>query len=156
MKEVIVMQGVSGSGKSTLAKQIAAAAKGQGHRTRVVSADHFFETPQGYKFDVSKLGEAHAECLRNFLDAIESGIHVVVVDNTNTSTVEIAPYMALAAAFGYMSKVIRVRCDPETAASRGLHGVPRRTIDAMMRRIDSERYPPWWKIEIVNGVGCKS
>lgn len=154
MKEVIVMQGASGSGKSMLAKQIAAAAKAQNQRSKIVSADHFFETPQGYRFNQAKLGEAHAACLLDFLSAAQSGVNIVIVDNTNTSVVEIAPYMALATALGYASKVIRVRCDAATAARRNLHGVPRRAVDAMMRRIDAERYPPWWRIEIVNGWGC--
>jgi adenylate kinase len=52
---VVVMSGVSGSGKSTYAEKLLEQSQGV-----KVSTDHFFMVGNEYKFDPSKLGEAHA------------------------------------------------------------------------------------------------
>lgn len=158
--KVIVLQGVSGSGKSTYGRKLAKEAEAKGAFVRTVSADNFFVALGGgtYKFDPSKLGEAHALCLRTFINAmIErwdgyfTNDSLVIVDNTNTTAVEIAPYMASAAAFGWDAEVHYVKCDPTVAAARNLHGVPEKSVRAMASRIESESFPPWWKIVPVEG-----
>jgi predicted kinase len=144
MKQVYVLQGVSGSGKSTLARRLVDLLGAV-----VVSADDYFLDPKdgSYNFDPSKLGQAHAHCFRCFLDALEAGKEVVVVDNTNTSTIEISPYMLGASACGYEAKVIRVVCPVDVAISRNIHGVPEEAIQGMASRIASNGLPPWWEVE---------
>ncbi len=73
--------------------------------------------------------------------------HTVVVDNTNTTTEEIAPYYAVARAYGYDVELVTLLVDVETAAARNAHGVPMRNIEAMHRRLDQRELPRFWKLE---------
>ena len=143
---VIVLQGVSGSGKSTYARKLANEARQSGYASRIVSADAYFEKGGTYKFDFTKLGEAHGECFRAFLENVAIGIEVVIVDNTCTRVIEIAPYMLGAQAFGYAAEVHRLVCDPKVASARNLHDVSLGSVISMDARIASERLPPWWKL----------
>ena len=147
-RRVVVLQGVSGSGKTTYGRRLAEEARESGFASRIVSADSYFEKLGGgtYKFDFTKLGEAHGECFRAFLDAVGIGIEFVIVDNTCTRVIEIAPYMLAAQAFGYEAEVHRVVCDPKVASARNLHDVPLGSVIAMDARIASEKLPPWWKL----------
>ena len=54
MKELFLLRGLPGSGKSTLAKSL------DGIH---IEADQFFMAGGEYKFDASKLKEAHNNCL---------------------------------------------------------------------------------------------
>lgn len=139
MKKVIVMRGVPGSGKSQYAR---------GTGGVVVSADDFFvRVGKGaYAFDPTKLGEAHGMCLREFVEAVQGERPLVVVDNTNTTTTEAAPYMAVAAAYGYEAEIHEIGCDPLVAAKRNVHGVPEDRVLAMAARMSEARFPPWWKV----------
>ena len=90
-KQVIIMQGISGSGKSTKAHEIAEKHSAIG--CRVVSADDLFTINGTYNFDPTLLGEAHKQCMRSFLAALQNPeVGLVIVDNTNTTLVEMAPY----------------------------------------------------------------
>lgn len=53
---IYIIRGAPGSGKTSLARQILAA-NPQGHA--IFEADDYFRTSDGYKFDASKLQEAH-------------------------------------------------------------------------------------------------
>ena len=153
-RKVIVLRGVSGSGKSTIAQRIfdAAAAKGEEQHAAIVSADQYFIDADGvYRFDPSMLGEAHGECLRTFTDlltTLDESIKeaVIIVDNTNTTTVECAPYMALASAYGWRASMVTIDIDPRKAALRNVHGVSEETVDAQFTRIkyDDAKLPPFW------------
>ena len=93
---IIVLQGVSGSGKSTAAKAAAQGFRVAGRSVAIVSADDYFmrvhvDGSTSYEFDPSKLGEAHASCFRRYLDALQTGVDVIFVDNTSTTTMEVAP-----------------------------------------------------------------
>lgn len=149
-RNVIILQGIPGSGKSHLAREIAARNPG---RTVVVSADDFFELGGGtYAFDVTKLGQAHGQCFRRFLAAINERVSTIIVDNTNTSVAEIAPYVLGGEAHGYGVEIIRVLCDPEVAAARNTHGVPPAAVVAMAGRIASCQLPPWWTVTEIPAV----
>jgi predicted kinase len=135
---VWIMQGVSGAGKSS---SIPANAK-------VVSADHYFVDKDGnYKFDPSQLGLAHAECLRLYVEALLQSNSFVVVDNTNTTVAEVAPYYALANAYGYDAVIVHIAADVGEASARNTHGVPYAGVKAQYDRIGqfSEQMPPWWQ-----------
>jgi hypothetical protein len=120
-----------------------------------VSADHFFMEEGEYKFDVTKLGEAHASCLRRFVDLVSSGSkdNTVVVDNTNTTGTEVAPYAALATAYGHELKIITIVVDPEVAHARNVHGVPLKTVKDQYKRLERSKgkFPPWWPEVVIHG-----
>jgi predicted kinase len=138
MNQVIVLRGLPGSGKSTLIER-------EFPKAVVVSADHFFINLAGkYCFDPSKIGEAHAACFRRYILLLQTiKPELVIVDNTNTSEVEIAPYMLGAAAFEYEAKVVTVSCDPKVAAARNTHGVPEEVVLKMNVSLQKP-LPPWW------------
>jgi predicted kinase len=139
--KVIVMQGLPGSGKSTWIKNNCPGAV-------VCSADHYFtdrETGE-YKFDPTKIGEAHKECLRAFLDATEAEEDLVVVDNTNLSLWEMATYIQVAAARGYTVEVVRIMADPGVCAQRNVHGVPLKTILQMADRMEQPLF--FWPCKV--------
>ncbi len=70
----------------------------------------------------------------------------VVVDNTNTTIAEIAPYAALALAYGHEMEIVYVSCDPAVAAARNIHGVSDLVIGQMVQRLRDlpASLPPWW------------
>lgn len=137
MRNVHIMQGVSGSGKTTYAGRNMPDAK-------VVSADHYFMQKGKYVFNASRLKEAHATCLLNFITFVRDGLKEIVVDNTNSTVAEIAPYYAIAEAHGYTVGVCTLVCDPRHAYERSKHGVPLSSIESMADRIRRMEPPPWW------------
>ena len=152
-RQVLITQGVSGSGKSTFARDVERRLE---RRTMVTvcSADAYFEREGEYRFDVAKLGEAHAHCFRDFCDNLSWGTNLVIVDNTSTTTMEIAPYMLAVAAANlslpeskrYTALIVRFACDLEAAARRNAHGVPLRGIQAQAGRIagfDEQNFFGW-------------
>ena len=142
---VIVMQGVPGSGKTTMAKEYIRSLP-LGETGHIVSADDYYMRDGVYRFDPSLLSKAHAYCFRRFIDIVSSTLTMnVIVDNTNTTAVEMAPYMLGASAYGYEPHYWRISCDPRKAAARNIHGVPEQVVDAQYQRMMSDNLAPWWK-----------
>jgi predicted kinase len=143
---VVIMSGVPGSGKSTYARSIAAAISAT--NAKIVSADDCFTKPNGtYDFHARDLPAAHAACLRAFNGALRdmrSSNDLLVVDNTNTTAVEIAPYYALATAYGNAVHIVTLECDPAVAAARNTHDVSLASIERMAAQIRDRRLPPYW------------
>lgn len=142
MTKVFVYSGLPGSGKSTLIKERHPGAF-------VFSADNFFMKDGEYAFDPAKIGQAHADCFRRFIECLKMGVamgsdDVVVVDNTNTTAVEISPYMLAADAFGAQAEVVTVKCDPMVAHARNTHGVPEEAQKALAAQLDERKLMPWW------------
>ena len=160
--KVIILIGISGSGKSTEAAKFPI-----GEVYSVYSADKFFMENGKYMFEGSKLSEAHGWCLREYTAAVqatsstypEDGNGSIIVDNTNTTVGEIAPYAALALAYGHELELVVVHCDPEIAAARQIHGVPKDRVLQQHKRLMNtvakgpEGYykglPPWWPVREV-------
>lgn len=154
MRKVIVMSGVSGSGKSTYIQDVILGRTVKGNVTSfnspasfvVVSADDYFIDSEGvYKFDPTKLSDAHGRCFLHFILGMESECELVVVDNTNTTDVEIAPYILGAQAFGYEVEIRTLRIPFLYAHQRNTHGVSAQGVEAQFRRLQSRKLPPWWK-----------
>ena len=150
MQEVIILSGISGSGKSTFAKEHA--------RSVIVSADHYFIRNGIYKFDPSKLGEAHGTCFKNYIRLLQTGEltsnpRKIIVDNTCTTESEIAPYMIGAQAFGADARIITLHCDPDIAAARNGGRAPIHAVYRQFENLKARKLPPWWSNANYNTTG---
>jgi hypothetical protein len=76
---------------------------------------------------------------------------MVIVDNTNTTIMEVSPYVAVGQAYGHDVEIITVEADVEIAAARNVHGVPANAVRQMARRLEesAQQFPPWWKHRVV-------
>ncbi len=149
---VVVLRGLPGSGKSTHARRLAQEAVDADLRAEIVSADIFFERDGAYRFDPAQIGEAHASCLRAFMDHAECcGLALIVVDNTNTTAWECSPYVAVGLARGYDVEIVTISASVEVCLERQTHGVPPHVLREMARTLREERLPPFWKQRTVAG-----
>jgi hypothetical protein len=149
---VEILRGLSGSGKSTYVAKMK-----DDEVIKVVSADTFFTHEDGYHFDPCLLPAAHGECIRKFIYLMQWTGHktkwggdekdptVVIVDNTNTTAAEIAPYYAIAEAYRVPVEIVEFDIDVEVAVARNLHNVPRRGIERQAANM-MQPLPPWWKV----------
>jgi len=149
--KVVIMRGVSGSGKSTYARTNYPSAT-------ILSSDDYWTKDGGdYKenFNVEKLGAAHAWNLRRFIEYLRavcpSCDSTFVIDNTNTSIAELAPYYAVAQAFQVPVEIITLMVDPKIALERNVHGVPLNAHSAQYSRLvdNTPLIPRYWKHTIV-------
>lgn len=141
---VTIMRGIPGSGKSTYLEEHWLDKLPPFRSHVLVSADHYFEGPEGYKFDPSKLGEAHETCMRNFVRSVYLGTTYIAVDNTNISVAEIAPYYSVARAFGYNVEIVNCFTPTDIASQRNVHGVPASACERMANALAEQKLPPFW------------
>lgn len=148
--EVIITSGIPGAGKSTWIRR-----NTNPWMTEVFSADDYFVDESGrYLFQPEKLSEAHGNCLRRFsqrLIALATAEDdccpvTLVVDNTNISAWEIAPYYSLASAWGIPVRIVRLIADENIAHSRNIHGVEREKVAKMNEKLCRSSLPGFWKI----------
>lgn len=149
-----IMRGCSGSGKSTYVKKNFPDAQ-------VFSSDDFWMKDGKYVFDPKRLGEAHAWNLRRFTQAVMElsepeatdcdEDYLLVVDNTNTTATEFAPYYAVAAAFGFDTEIISLDVDEDVAFPRNVHGVPQNVVHGQRRNFvaGTSQIPKYWKHKVV-------
>lgn len=149
--KVVILSGIPGSGKSTLAQSLRVTPD-----VVVCSADDLFVENGVYRFDLAKLGHAHRACWRKFQRALQDGLELVVVDNTNLSAAEIAPYVLPAEAWGYQVEIVRVHCDPAVAFARQTHGVPAEGFARMVEAFNKRDVMPWWSVEDVDAARVKA
>jgi predicted kinase len=149
--KVVIMSGVSGCGKSSYIDKTYPV----NSRTITVSADYYFyNSDNKYEFKPADLGKAHARCLRNFVVAVASYHPLIIVDNTNTTVLEIAPYVEVARAYGADEiEIVTVQCDTKIAASRNVHGVSLEVIQAMQDRLKAREFPVYWSDIKYSSVG---
>ena len=128
-KELFLLRGLPGSGKSTLAAQLGGS---------LVEADRYFMQYGDYKFDASKLKEAHSWCreqVGKWMEVDNAGYDVdrIVVSNTFTQEWEMKPYYELAEKYGYRvySIVVETR-----HGGKNVHNVPDEAIDKMRKRFE--------------------
>lgn len=124
MPILTLVRGLPGSGKSTVAKALAAQTS-----ARVIEADMFFETEEGYLFQPRLIKEAHGWCYRNTRDMLENG-HDVIVANTFSQKWEMDYYLELQDAMPNL-KIVVVECH---GRFQNIHGVPVDTIEKMAQR----------------------
>ena len=122
MKELFLLRGLPGAGKSTLAKSMGG---------RYAEADQYFMEDGEYKFDASKLKDAHGWCQSIVESYLRNGFEKVIVSNTFTQEWEMKPYYELAEKYGYRvySLVVENRHN-----GLNMHGVPTDKIEQMRKR----------------------
>ena len=135
MKSLFLLRGLPGAGKSTLAKEI-----GGAH----FEADMFFMENGEYKFDVTKLKDAHAWCQNQVNIAMTlnhtTGVNEkIIVSNTFTQEWEMEAYYKLAETWGYtvFSLIVENRHNGENS-----HGVPDDKLLLMEQRFEFQLTPP--------------
>ena len=124
MKTLLLLRGLPGSGKSTLAKAL-----GGSH----IEADMFFIQDGEYKFDASKLKQAHEWCRATTEIAMKRGADKVIVTNTFTQEWEMEPYYKLAESYGYRMFSLIVE---NMHGGENIHGAPADKIQAMKDRFE--------------------
>jgi predicted kinase len=125
MSELFLLRGLPGSGKSTLAKMIC---------SQHVEADMYFIDPitQEYKFDATKLKQAHAWCKDRTEGWMLRGYNVVV-SNTFTQEWEMDAYYWLAEQYGYRVHSLVVE---NRHMGVNEHGVPADKLEQMKNRFE--------------------
>jgi predicted kinase len=133
MKTLFIIRGIVGSGKSTFAKTL---------NCPHFEADQYFidkETGE-YKFDGSKIKDAHAWCQKQVEDAMKFNEETyglenseIAVSNTFTQEWEMAPYYELANMYNYMVFSIIVE---NRHGGKNIHGVPDDKIEMMRKRFE--------------------
>jgi plasmid replication initiation protein len=92
-----------------------------------------------YKFDATKLKDAHAWCQESIeesmiaLDIPNFGTKRIIVSNTFTQEWEMQPYYDLAAKYGYRVYSLIVE---NRHGGVNEHNVPQETLDKMKQRFD--------------------
>ncbi|XP_061183888.1 NEDD4-binding protein 2-like [Saccostrea echinata] len=146
-KVLVVLRGLPGSGKSTLARQLV----GDG---QILSTDDYFWENEIYNFDVSKLADAHEWNRKRVAAAMEEKCTPVIIDNTNTQSWEIKPYLKLGKAFSYEMELLEPntpwKYSVKELARRNDHGVPKEHIQKM-----KERYQRDLTVELILGSPFK-
>lgn len=140
-----IMRGIPGSGKSFTAKQLAP-------ESNIFSTDDYWITDNAYKFQLTKLKEAHEWNKQRAQAACLRGVTPIVIDNTNVSEKERTPYIEIAELNGYTWEVVLpdsewfkdilprlenkqyTEEDIDVFFSKNTHNVPRETIRTMMHR----------------------
>ena len=127
---IYICRGISGAGKSTFAKTL-----GGVH----FEADMFFINNEGeYKFDGSKIKDAHNWC-QNSVEEVMKGwgnvlpVNKVVVSNTFTQEWEMEPYFELARKYGYKTFSIIIE---NRHGGVNQHGVPEEKLEQMRNRFN--------------------
>jgi predicted kinase len=140
--KVKILRGLPGSGKSTYAKTLSNAI--------VCSADDYHMVDGEYKFNPANVSKAHQDCLRAFVEECQSDdFDYLVVDNTNTTALEIAPYFRIAEAYGLDIEILEFECSITTSVERNVHGVPRHVIERMDRNLRQKRPSAFWPFKII-------
>lgn len=131
MKNLYLLRGLPGSGKSTLAREIGDA---------FVEADMFFMSDGEYKFDASKIKDAHAWCKSTVREWMEINSNTwgiefanIAVSNTFTQEWEMEDYYSLAKEYGYkvFSMIVENR-----HGGVNQHGVPEEKLEQMKNRFE--------------------
>jgi len=128
-----VMRGIQGSGKSFLAKKLV-------ENGQIFSADDYFMIEGEYNWSGDKLYDAHKWNDRRILQAIESDVSPIIIDNTNItldSLRKCKKFIVEAKKKGYYIEIVETdtswRFDVDELFKRNTHNVPRETIEKAVK-----------------------
>lgn len=156
------MRGISGSGKSTLANKLKVEVKESGNHAIVLSTDDYWMEDGEYKFDITRLSEAHKWNL-NRAEASISYVNeydCVIIDNTNIVWKDFKKYVQLAIENDYDIMLAEpktiwknniIECD-----KRNTHNVPRETIERMSHKYQSNEEIIGYAREMINRMDTMS
>ena len=133
MKKLYIVRGLPGSGKSTFAEALV------GSDFLVCEADKYFIVDGEYKFDATKLRQAHEWCKNRVETYMEDSLvndqfyREIAVSNTFTQEWEMEAYYKLAEQYGYMVFSIIVE---NRHGGVNEHGVPADKLEQMKNRFE--------------------
>lgn len=130
-KKLVLIQGAPGAGKSTLARKLC-----EWYGSQHFEADQYFERNGKYKFDKSRIGQAHDWC-RKHTDAHfkNSGAPCTIVSNTFAKPDYFKPYYEIAEG---RENCIIVRLLTE---HDNIHGAPGDVVEKMRAAIAGDTTP---------------
>ena len=134
MKNLILLRGVPGSGKSTTAKLLGAGGAGYAH----FEADMYFMQDGIYKFNPSKIKDAHAWCQNSVEHAMlmnhtTGDNSTIIVSNTFTQEWEMEAYYKLAKQWNYRVTSLIVE---NRHGGSNVHNVPDEVLTKMKDRFE--------------------
>lgn len=151
-RRVIIMRGASGAGKSTIARYIMEQVDERSPNAEIAycSADEYHYSPEGeYEFSMENLKHAHPWCLEGYLDAIESGADLIIVDNTHMKIQEMSTYYHIARCKRLHVTIITAHAfHPEILSHLNVHGVSESIIESQLDKF--ERTPSRWEAEKID------
>ena len=124
MRQLVLLRGLPGAGKSTFANLL-----GGIH----VEADQYFMQDGEYKFDASKLKQAHNWCKLRVEHSMEDGANKITVSNTFTQEWEMEAYFDLAKQWNYRVTSLIVE---NRHGGVNVHGVPDDKLEQMKNRFE--------------------
>lgn len=129
MSKLYIIRGIPGSGKSTYADKLEKDLWEEGAEVTHHESDKFFMKDGEYRFDPSKLEEAHKQCFEKTFDSFDKGCDSVIVSNTFTTLWEMQPYLDKA-----KEKNIEVVVYRMANEFKNVHNVPEETLAKMKAR----------------------
>jgi adenylate kinase family enzyme len=133
MKKLYIVRGLPGSGKSTFAEALV------GSDFLVCEADKYFIVDGEYKFDGTKIKQAHEWCKNRVETYMKDSLvndqfyREIAVSNTFTQEWEMDAYYKLAEQYGYMVFSIIVE---NRHGGVNQHGVPTDKLEQMKNRFE--------------------
>jgi predicted kinase len=133
MKKLYIVRGLPGSGKSTFAEALV------GSDFLVCEADKYFIVDGEYKFDGTKIKQAHEWCRTKVETYMKDSLvndqfyREIAVSNTFTQEWEMEAYYKLAEQYGYMVFSIIVE---NRHGGVNEHGVPADKLEQMKNRFE--------------------
>jgi predicted kinase len=119
-----LLRGLPGAGKSTIGKNL---------KSINFEADEYFIKNGVYKFDPTKIKDAHKWCQNKVKNCMIEGIKDISVSNTFTQEWEMQAYVDMASDYGYMVFSIIVE---NRHGGKNVHNVPTETLEKMKNRFE--------------------
>ncbi|KAG5672497.1 hypothetical protein PVAND_002621 [Polypedilum vanderplanki] len=138
----VLLRGLPGSGKSYLANAIINATVKSNPQNHIISADSYFIQNGRYKYDASKLSQAHDYAQRIFVQRASEGYSPLIVDNTNKEIWEMFHYVNVAIQYEYYIEIMIPNTpwawSTTKLAMKNIHMVPIEKINFMKEKFEKD------------------